>query len=109
MVIYSKSLLHSAHSAIGRIASIGLKAKEPGLIAVAQQLGVPLVTFSAEALCAVEGSVAQSTFVEKTVGVDCVCERAALVGSGGGTLLLSKQAKDGVTLAVAQTNEQYHF
>ena len=37
----------------------------------------------------------------KTVGVDCVCERAAVLASGGGKLLFPKRSGDGITVAAA--------
>jgi cobalt-precorrin 5A hydrolase len=42
--------------------------------------------------------------VAKTVGVDNVCERAAVLDSKNGTLLLRKTGRNGVTLAVAVEN-----
>ena len=39
------------------------------------------------------------------VGVDNVCERAALAGCGAnGTLIYEKQAFDGMTIAIAERN-----
>ena len=35
------------------------------------------------------------------MGVDCVCERAAVAASGDGRLILGKQAANGVTVALA--------
>jgi len=48
----------------------------------------------------VPGALARSEFVQRTVGVDNVCERAAL--AAGGRLIVSKTAMDGVTVAVAE-------
>lgn len=86
--------------AICRIASIDLKKDEEGLIAAAQEYGVPFETFSAEALAVVEGNFSESSFVKGVTGVDNVCERAAVLASGG-ELIVRKTAKDGVTVAVA--------
>ena len=47
-----------------------------------------------------EGNFSPSAFVRSVTGVDNVCERAAVLGSGG-TLLLNKRAGDGVTMAAA--------
>lgn len=85
---------------IRRIASIDRKSDEPALLALAEKLGVPLVTYSAEKLRTVPGEFAHSDFVEQTVGVDNVCERSAL--TDGGKLLISKRTGAGVTLAVAE-------
>ena len=42
-----------------------------------------------------------SAFVQKTTGTDNVCERSAVLGSGGGRLILKKNAGNGVTMAMA--------
>ena len=64
--------------AIFSISSIDIKKNETGLIESAKYFGVPFLTFSKDELNAVSGSVSKSDFVTSTVGVDCVCERAAL-------------------------------
>ena len=44
-----------------------------------------------------------SAFVYETTGIDCVCERAAVMAAGDGAeLVLKKQLFDGVTAAVAK-------
>lgn len=84
------------------IASIDLKKDEIGLIETAQQLGLPFITYSSEALLAVEGDFTPSEFVKKTTGVDNVCERSALLLAGeDGKLIRRKEAADGVTVALA--------
>ncbi len=64
--------------AIFSISSIDIKKNETGLVESAKYFGVPFLTFSKDELNAVSGSVSKSDFVKSTVGVDCVCERAAL-------------------------------
>lgn len=86
--------------AIGKVASIDLKKDEEGLVAVAQEYGVPFETFSSEALAAIEGDFSESSFVKGVTGVDNVCERAAVLASCG-ELIVRKTAKEGVTVAVA--------
>lgn len=98
-----QTLLHRTGivpQAIVKVCSLDLKAREPGLLAFCAAHGWELETFSAYALGQVEGEFSGSAFVEKTVGVDNVCERAAVLGSGG-KLLCKKLAEDGVTLALA--------
>lgn len=63
---------------------------------------VPFVVFSAGELKKVPGDFTASAFVSRTVGVDNVCERAAVAAADGGSLLIHKQAMDGVTIAVAK-------
>lgn len=56
--------------------------------------------YTAAQLRAVPGSFTASGFVTSVTGVDNVCERAAVLASGG-KLLLPKWARDGVTFAAA--------
>lgn len=86
--------------AVAQVCTIDRKGDEPGLLAFCAAHGWPLETFSPQALAALPGEYTASDFVERTVGVDNVCERAAVLGSGG-TLLFPKAAADGVTLAAA--------
>ncbi len=81
-------------------ASIDLKKDEPGLLAFCKSCGLPLKTASAEALAAIPGTFAASEFVQRTTGVDNVCERSAVWASGG-VLAAKKRAWNGVTLALA--------
>ena len=54
-------------------------------------------------LSRVKGDFSSSDFVKETVGVDNVCERAAVLGAGDGAeLILNKQLLKGMTLAVAK-------
>lgn len=87
------------------IASIDIKAKEPGLCAFADELSVPFVTFSAEELRAVMGEYESSEFVRQITGVDNVCERAAMAAfskeeQAGAKFICRKTAADGVTIAL---------
>ena len=86
--------------AVLAVASIDLKAEEPGLLTFCRRHGWPLQVYTAEELAAVPGTFSASSFVAKTTGVDNVCERAAVLASGG-KLLRGKTAGDGVTLATA--------
>ena len=87
--------------AAAAVATIELKAEEPGLLAFCRERGLPLRAYSAAALSAVPGDFTASPFVRSVTGVDNVCERAAL--AEGGTLLLPKTAGNGVTVAIALT------
>ena len=85
--------------AVCRIASIDVKKDEAGLLECAKVLKAQTVFYTADELNAVPGEFTESEFVRKTVGVGNVCERAALCG--GGTRIIPKTAKDGVTVAAA--------
>lgn len=89
-----------APQCIAGAASIDLKQNEEGLLAFCKSHGWPVNFFSAEQLRQAPGSYAASAFVQSVTGVDNVCERAAVLASGG-TLFLPKQAGGGVTFALA--------
>ena len=93
--------------AVGCVASIDVKADEAGLLACAKVLKAQTVFYTADELNAVPGEFAESEFVRKTVGVGNVCERAAVCG--GGTLIIPKTAKDGVTVAAAVNEWRIEF
>ena len=94
---------------IQQIASIDVKKEEAGLMEFTQKYKLPLVTYSAAELRKVEGSFAHSDFVEQTVGVDNVCERAAVLGSRNGTLIQRKTSFQGVTIALAMADWSVDF
>lgn len=94
------------------VCSIDLKDKEEGILAFCKEYAYEYQTYSKEALCSLSEAnsfgFSKSEFVKKTTGVDCVCERSAFLHQKtyqeiGTCLLLQKQAKDGVTMAVAAT------
>lgn len=94
--------------AISEVASIDLKQNEAGLLAAVAEYGVPFTTFSAEELKAAAGDFTESSFVKDVTGVGNVCERAAVLASGG-VLIRKKTASDGVTVAVAKRNVRISF
>ena len=85
---------------IMQAASIDLKQDEPGLAAFCHAHGWPMDFYTADELRTAPGNFTASNFVQSVTGVDNVCERAAVLASGG-ELLLPKWAHDGVTFAVA--------
>ena len=86
--------------AVRAVATIDIKKDEAAILALCEKYRFPLQTYSAAELNAVPGVFAHSDFVMKTVGCGCVCERAAVLASGG-RLLVGKTAMEGVTLALA--------
>lgn len=120
--------------AVACLASIDIKKEEPGLLALAEKMGIPFENFSSEELLGVKGEFTASSFVSRTVGVDNVCERSALkaaqdricLNTGripernqtkpgtrrGGEhcrLIQRKQAADGVTAALVLADWRIHF
>lgn len=82
-------------------ATVDLKAEEPGLLAFCKARKLPLHTYSPEQLMQVSGDFIASAFVSRITGADNVCERSAVLCSGG-TLVMRKQAADGITVAAAE-------
>lgn len=85
------------------IASIDLKKEEDCILKLSQKYCVPFVTYSAAELDAAPGEYIGSDFVKSTTGVDNVCERSAVLQSGG-KLLVNKVSNNGMTLAVAMSD-----
>ncbi len=93
---------------VAAIGSIDLKQNETGLLNVIDMFHVKHEFFTAEELLAVKGTFSSSAFVEQTTGVDCVCERAAVLLACG-KVVISKTVCDGVTIAAAEMQEVLHF
>lgn len=85
---------------IAAAASIDLKKDELGLAEFGQKQGWPVTFYTADELRAAPGQFAHSDFVQSITGVDNVCERAAVLATGG-PVWAHKWARDGVTFAVA--------
>lgn len=92
-----------------KLVSIDLKKGELGILQVAKNYGVPFETYDVPTLQQAKGAFTASPFVTQVVGVDNVCERAAVVGSQGGELLMKKIAKEGMTLAITQVKRKIVF
>ncbi len=88
--------------AVAGAATIDVKQDEAGLLAFFAERGIPIEFYSARELRDQPGEFAASDFVQSAVGVDNVCERAAMRAAGPGARLIApKRAGDGVTVAVA--------
>ena len=89
--------------AIADVSSIDVKSDEEGLLNFCSGWKRPVRFYSADALQAVKGDFSASEFVKSTVGVDNVCERAAMLSAReNAKLIVKKTCLDGVTIAVAQ-------
>lgn len=92
------------------MASIDVKRDEPGLLAWSGKEKLPFITYTAEELKCVKGEFHKSEFVKEQVGVDNVCERAALkMCEPGGKLIYEKHAEDGMTIAIARREWRVNF
>ncbi|WP_029320294.1 cobalt-precorrin 5A hydrolase [Butyrivibrio sp. AE3004] len=85
------------------LCTIDLKEDEPAILSLRDKYRIPVLSFDKDILRRAAGEFEASAFVEKTVGVDNVCERAAIIGAGpGAELVVKKKAEDGMTIAVAR-------
>lgn len=117
-----------AIQAVNALATIDLKKEEPGFLQFAEKYGLDFLAYPKEVLKEIPGFFSSSEFVSQTVGVDNVCERAALAACqkeepkvccdssenqkkvlSRGRLLLRKKAKDGMTLAIAEREWSVRF
>lgn len=97
-------------AAIRSAASIDVKKDEIGLWAYCEKNALPVRFYSAEDLLRVQGEFSASSFVKSVVGVDNVCERAAILDAGErARLIVKKTCLDGVTVAVAQEEWSVRF
>lgn len=85
------------------LASISQKSNERGMVEWCRKERIPFLTYTAEELQNVKGKFSESSFVREQVGVDNVCERAAMkTCKEAGELIASKHAENGMTIAVAK-------
>ena len=91
-------------NSVRELASCTVKESEPGLRELADYLQVPIKFYSPQALSkSIEAhGLTKSGFVKKQIGVEGVCEPAAISGEGTPLLLIPKQKFPGITVAVAQ-------
>ena len=90
-----------SEEAILRVATIDLKKDEEGLLSYCQKRRLELIFFSAQELDKVQG-VSYSKVVKRATGTRGVCEPAAILGAGGGPLLVEKRKWKDVTVAIAK-------
>jgi cobalt-precorrin 5A hydrolase len=101
---------HGAHSFddIRAIATIDIKAHEPGIVGFCARHALPLQVFSREQIAGAAASPAAtrttmpSPVVRAHLGVDGVCEPCALLVAPNGRLIAPKRVfEGGVTVAIA--------
>ena len=89
-------------SEVREVASIDLKADEPGLIEFCARHDLPLRIFAHEIIAARPWVTQPSAWVQQNVGLDGVCEPCALIACARGKLIVPKMALDGVAVAVVE-------
>ena len=92
-------------SEVREVASIDLKADEPGLIEFCARHNLPLRIFAREMIAARPWVTQPSDWVKQNVGLDGVCEPCALIASTRGKLIVQKMALDGVAVAIVEDKQ----
>jgi cobalt-precorrin 5A hydrolase/precorrin-3B C17-methyltransferase len=83
------------------VGTVDKKANEPGLVAFAKKLSLPLISFTSDEINRVPG-VTPSEAARKATGAQAVAEPAAILASNHGRLLVEKQKIGNVTVAIAE-------
>jgi len=95
---------HSLNT-VREVATIDLKAEEPGLIEFCEQHHLPLRVLASEIVAARSWVTQPSDWVRKNIGLKGVCEPCALIACGRGKLIVPKTALNGVAVAVVKDLE----
>ena len=90
------------------IATIPLKADEPGIIRTAKEMNADLKIIPTEAIQDLDIAslgIASSEFVAQNTGVPSVSTASAYLASGRGNILVDKAKYKGITIALAQRKD----
>jgi cobalt-precorrin 5A hydrolase len=87
------------------VATISLKADEPGLQEFATRRGVRLQCFSPEELGQVQDIPTPSEKVRSKIGVAGVAEPAAMLAANAPSLIVPKSRSERVTMALARRQD----
>ncbi len=104
-----RGVLHTynlAFSSVRSLATIDIKAQEPGLVAFAEKYSLPLASFTPGELNRVPG-VMKSEAVFRATGAHAVSEPAALLAAAEGALLVVPKQKVG-NATVAAAEQKYY-
>lgn len=96
-----------ALEAVREVATVDLKADEPGIHAFCERYGLPLRVFSHAQLAARPWTTRPSAWVRQNIGLDGVCEPCALLASSRGALVVGKTTLDGVAIAIADDSPEW--
>jgi cobalt-precorrin 5A hydrolase len=98
------SLVGQPVAAVRYLASADVKKNEPGLLAAAEELGLPLRFLTREEILTTVRRFGRSDFVLSKIKLPAVAEPSALLAGRRTTLLLPKTIIRGATIAVAREN-----
>ncbi|TAN71315.1 MAG: cobalamin biosynthesis protein CbiG [Methylobacter sp.] len=91
---------------VRELATIDLKANEPGLLAFCRQHDLPLRVLASATVAARSWVTKPSDWVQQNIGLPGVCEPCALIASTRGKLIVPKMALNGVAVAILEDAEQ---
>ena len=99
-----------APESLSSIATADIKADEPGIIALADTMGLPLHIFTATELDAAgrQSGEATPSAAQDLLGVFGVSEPAALLAAGANALLIPRAKSEQATVAVARIAPAWH-
>lgn len=89
-------------ASVREVATVDIKAREPGLLEWLHTHSLPLRIFSSKQLADRPLTATPSHWVRTNTGLAGVCEPCALLASPRGTLLVPKLATAGVTVAIVE-------
>lgn len=87
---------------VREIATIDLKANEPGLVEFCELHDLPLRILASATVAARPWVTKASDWVQQNVGLPGVCEPCALIAGSRGKLIVPKIALDGVAVAIVE-------
>ncbi len=90
-----------AFASVRSVATIDIKAEEPGIVVFCRRHSLDLISFTPEELNGVDG-ISKSEAAFRATGANAVAEPAALLAAGAERLLVPKQKAGNVTVAVAE-------
>lgn len=91
---------------IREIATIDLKAQEPGLLEYCQRHHLPMRIIFRKLILDRPWVTSASAWVRENAGVDGVCEPCALLATFRGKVILPKTTRDGVAVAIVEEASQ---
>ncbi|MFI9200980.1 cobalamin biosynthesis protein [Streptomyces sp. NPDC053048] len=105
IALVGRAVAEAGGGPVGALATVEARAAEPGLLAAAAHLGVPLTAYAPGALAA-QPVPHPSEAARRALGTPGVAEAAALLAAGAGAVLAVPKRKSAhVTAAVARRPE----
>jgi len=108
-VIETLDHLHIPAFLVSSVATIDIKKKEKAIITLCEKYDFQLMVYTSQELNRVTGDFTTSAFVKDVVGADNVCERAAVLASQFGDVILKKTTMSKTAIAVTEKTWRCKF